>query len=317
MSFTGSIGLAHTDVESSVVVIGDIEIRRDSPVASVLLAYVNEQVHVLKEQELQVRQGASDSVHQMRVAIRRLRSVLATYRVLLDGDLVNHLREELKWLGLILGAERDAEVMSQRISEIISSEPNRVDFESAIHPLAVQLGEDLDAAHKIVLGTLDDDRYLRLLNDLDALLAGPHFTGVANESTKKIVPELIKQDWNRLKKAVRDLKENPTDRESVLHEVRKSAKRLRYAAETAELVHYKRACKLAHAAEEIQTILGDYHDSVVARDLLRRLSEQDMPRSVSDFDFEHLAALEERKADRSEKDFRRAWKRIPSGSLGK
>lgn len=298
-----------------MVVTGDVEIRRDSPVASVLLAYVNKQVQSLKEQDLQVRQGVSDSVHQMRVAIRRLRSVLVTYRTLLDGDLVDHLREELKWLGLILGAERDAEVMHQRLTKIISSEPNKVDFESATHQLDEQLVEDLHAAHKIVLETLNDNRYLRLLNDLDSLLVGPFLTGLANESTKKIVPDLIKEDWDRLRKAVRDLKEIPADRESALHEVRKRAKRLRYAAETAELAHYKRASKLVGAAERIQTILGDYHDSIVARDLLRRMSEQSTARGANDFSYECLVALEERNAERSESQFLKAWKRFPSTAL--
>ena len=59
-------------------------------------------------------------------------------------------------------------------------------------------------------------------------------------------------------------------RDLTLHEVRKSAKQLRYAAEAAVPVHRKAALRLASAAEEVQTILGERQDSVVARSLLLR-----------------------------------------------
>lgn len=293
----------------------DVEIQRDSPVADLFLAYVREQVHVMNDQELLVRHGELDSVHQMRVAMRRLRSVLATYEALLDIDLVDHLRDELKWLGLILGAERDAEVMHQRLTELIGSEPTEVDVGSAIRRLNGQLAADFSAAHRAVIGTLDTERYLQLRNDLDALLSEPPLTSFARESIKKIVPKLIGEDWKRLRRAVSDLKEGSVDHESALHEVRKSAKRLRYAAESAELVHLKGASRLANAAAGVQTVLGDYHDSTVARDLIRGISDQSSADGASRLFFEHLVARVECNAERSKIEFRKAWKRFPSGSL--
>jgi CHAD domain-containing protein len=298
-----------------VVVIGDVEIRRDSPVAEVLLAYVSEQVRVIKEQEHFIRQGQSDSVHQMRVAMRRLRSVLATYAALLDIDLVDHLRVELKWLGLILGAERDAEVMRHRLMELISSEPTEVDFESPTHQLNEKLTANISAAHVEVLRTIDNERYSQLLNDLGALLIEPPLTCFARRPVKKIVPNLIVRDWKRLRRTVADLNEIPVDRDSALHEVRKSAKRLRYAAETAELARYKGARKLASAAARVQTSLGDYRDSILASDFLLNIREQNVARDGSDFFLAHLLAREECHAEQSEIQFRKAWKRFPSGSL--
>ncbi len=294
-----------------------MEIHKEDPVSSVLLAYVTEQVSALKAQEIQVRQGAPDSVHKMRVAIRCLRSVVATYGVLLDIDVVDRLREELKWLGLVLGAERDAEVMRKRILESVESNLTGSEYASATHHLGEQLTADFDAAHLEVLETLKEGRYLQLLHDLDSLLAEPPLTTFAYEPIKKIVPSLVKEDLIRLARTVAELKEGPIDRESALHEVRKRAKRLRYAAETAALVHYKWASKLAGAAKEVQTILGDYHDSIVARDLLRRLSDQVAARDAGDLDFELLTQLEEHAAEMSEIRFHEAWKRFPPTSLEK
>lgn len=294
-----------------------MEIHKEDPVSSVLLAYVTEQVSAQKAQEIQVRQGAPDSVHKMRVAIRCLRSVLATYTVLLDIDVVDCLREELKWLGLILGAERDAEVMRKRILESVESNLTGSEYVFATHRLGERLTADFEAAHLEVLETLKEGRYLQLLLDLDSLLAQPPLTTFANEPIKKIVPSLVKEDLIRLARTVAALKKGPIDRGSALHEVRKRAKRLRYAAETAELVHYKWASKLAGAAKEVQTILGDYHDSIVARDLLRQLSDQVAAKAAGDFDCERLSQLEKHAAEMAEIRFHEAWKRFPPASLEK
>ena len=159
-----------------------------------------------------------------------------------------------------------------------------------------------------MLSAFDDERYLRLLDELDLLLTSPPLMDLATEPAKKVIPYLIKSDLKRLQRTVRTLKNISVGRESALHEVRKRAKRLRYAAESAELVGYKRASKLVSAAEDLQKILGDYHDSVVARDLLRRLDEQVAVGGANGFNFEHLIALEERKAERSEVQFHKAWR---------
>lgn len=298
-----------------VAFIGDGEIERKSPVAHVLLAYVGEQVRVLKEEDPQVRRGTLNSVHLMRIATRRLRSVLATYRMLLNVDTVNHLREELQWLGLILGAQRDAEVMSQRVKNMIAKEP----YELTLAPASRWINEKLDAdshdAHLAVLKALNDKRYFRLHSDLEKFLASPPLTEVASQLAKKIIPNLIRKERKRLRRAVRISQNASANREILLHEVRKSAKRLRYAAETAILAHYKQAKKLVEAAEEIQTILGEHHDCAVCCDLLLRLGEQAKKGGEGNFNCVRLVTLEKRNAANSEIQFRKAWKHLPPGSL--
>src|SRR5205807_10378738 len=56
-----------------------------------------------------------EDVHRARVATRRLRSQLRTFRTLLDTDWANALREDLRWLGSGLGSVRDRQVMAQRV----------------------------------------------------------------------------------------------------------------------------------------------------------------------------------------------------------
>ncbi len=104
---------------------------------------------------------------------------------------------------------------------------------------------------------------------------------------------LVSKQRKRLKKEVRalDAESSSPAEDAALHEVRKSAKRLRYAAEAAAPVFGKQATALARAAEEIQEILGDHHDSVVTRDLLRELAASDP--GTDAFTYGRLHALEQ------------------------
>src|SRR5512139_1689251 len=86
--------------------------RRKGPVGALLQSRLAEQVEVLKRRDIDVRRDAHDGVHQLRVAIRRLRSALATFRPLVDREVTDPLREELQWVAVLLGEARDAEVMA-------------------------------------------------------------------------------------------------------------------------------------------------------------------------------------------------------------
>ena len=292
-------------------------LKRNCPSANVLLVYLNRQVQMLTEQDPRVRAGSPDSVHLMRIATRRLRSALSTYRALLDPNLATGLRAELKWVGNILGKHRDAQVMHQRLTDLIAAEPSELILGPMLRRVDEQLESDLRNARLTALQALDDKRYFRLLDGLDALLAAPPLTDLASIPEQKIVPKLVKNERKRLRRAVRTAVRTPAGvgRDQALHEVRKSAKRLRYAAETATPLHRKRATRIADAAERIQTILGDHQDSVLAQGLLRHLGMEAHLQGENVFSYGRLNALEQRAAESSEIQFRQAWKRFPSASL--
>src|SRR5699024_12711951 len=68
----------------------------------------------LLEYEPKVRADEWDSIHQMRVATRELRSHMETFHGIIGGDKVAHIEAELKLLASILGLARDAEVVDKR-----------------------------------------------------------------------------------------------------------------------------------------------------------------------------------------------------------
>lgn len=289
-----------------------------SPAADVMLAYLSEQVRELKTQDPLVRLDAPDAVHKMRVATRRMRSALATYRKLLgDADSVNFLRDELKWLAGVLGEARDAEVMHTRLKDMIAEEPGELVMGPVTRRIDLELGADYQKAHTKVLKALDRPRYFRLLDTLESVLATPPLAALASKPARKVIPRLVKRDIKRLRTAVRDAKRHPagTTDHQALHEARKDGKRLRYAAEAATPVNPKNAGRLADAAQSVQKILGDHQDSVVTRDLLRRLGAEAFVQGENGFSYGRLHALEQSIALDAEAKFHRQWKKFPSASL--
>ena len=162
-----------------------------SPAADVVLAYLWEQVRELKAQDPLVRLDAPDAVHKMRVATRRMRSLLATYRKLLkDAEAVNSLRDELKWLAGVLGEARDAEVMHARLKDMVAEEPGELVMGPVIRRIDLELGADYQKAHTKVLDALDGRRYFRLLDAFESLLATPPLAPRASKPARKVIPRL-------------------------------------------------------------------------------------------------------------------------------
>jgi inorganic triphosphatase YgiF len=81
---------------------------RDATAPEALRVMVGAQYGELLRHDPVVRVGGDvEAVHEMRVAVRRLRSVLRSARPLLDEGWVGSLRDELDWLAHALGAVRD------------------------------------------------------------------------------------------------------------------------------------------------------------------------------------------------------------------
>lgn len=292
--------------------------RRKGPAGAVILAYLRQQLKELKDQDPRVRQDAHDAVHKMRVATRRMRSVLATYRKLLaDAETVGSLRNELKWLAGVLGQARDAEVMHARLKDMVAEEPGELVMGPVTRRVDLELGGAYQEAHTKALEALDGVRYFRLLDALEAMIAAPPLAPLASKPAVKVIPRLVQRDVKRLRTAAREAKRHAagTGDHPALHEARKDGKRLRYAAEAAAPVNPKQAARLADAAHGVQKVLGDHQDSVVTRELLRRLGAEAFVLGENGFSYGRLHALEQSAALGAEARFHREWKKFPTISL--
>lgn len=248
--------------------------RKKGPASDVVTAYLDERITELFNYDPGVRLETPDAVHQMRSATRRARSALATYRPLFDKPTVKKLAEELKWLARILGQTRDAEVMRERLRNHLSDLPE----DDRTRLIGATIEQELETAYNTgyrkTLAALDSGRYHRLLTDLESFRDQPPVAPGASRPAGTLTARLVDKTSKRLKRAQKAVKRAPSRgaRDAALHQVRKDAKRLRHAAESVTPIHGKRSRKLAKAAKRLQQILGDHQDSVLARDLLTRLS---------------------------------------------
>jgi CHAD domain-containing protein len=278
------------------------------PASAVLLSYLSQQVEALKKHDPGVREDTPDAVHQ-------LRSALATFRSLTDPETAGSLRSELQWLAGEVGEARDNEVMRDRMLGLINSEPSELVLGPVAEQVQEHFGTDARAARAKGLAALNSARYFRLLDALDAFLAEPPLTDTAAKQAVRTVGRLVSKERKRLKKEVTALDVDPADPslDAALHEVRKSAKRLRYAAESSAPIFGKPATTLARAAEEIQESLGDHHDSVVTRELLRKLAAEDA--GANAFTYGRLHALEQQAGEEARERFFRTWSSSPPEPL--
>lgn len=272
-------------------------LNRKSSAAEVVGAYFAEQVGVIQGREPEVRVDAPDSVHKMRVAVRRLRSALRTFRPILDVDRTRTLRTELRWLGAVLGGPRDAEVLSARLIDAASQLPEDAQIGPVVERIRAELSDRHAAAHADLVTALDSDRYLTLSDALVGLLTAPPFNEFGAARAKGLLPERLEQVGRRtLKEWKQAEKLSGEARQEAWHETRKRAKATRYAWEAAVPALGERAVAAASAWEGITEALGTVQDAVVARETLKDIARAAESDGESAFSY---GVLYEREIDRT------------------
>lgn len=271
--------------------------------------HLADQVATLKALDPLVRRDYPDAVHKMRVTVRRLRSALATYRRMLDKTLTEPLRDELKWLGGLLGGARDAEVIRARVREMIDGQPSSLVVGPVRRRLDRNIGGEHREAHRQCVTAMRGDRYLSLLDRLDHVAAGHALYGKrADKPADAGVPKEVGRSFKRLRKYVERAEALRAaglhdEFDEVLHEVRKAAKRVRYGAESAHPVSGDDAETTVKAMKELQEVLGDHQDTVVVRAVLRRLAADAHAAGEDTFTWGRLHAMEEHRRDSSAEQY--------------
>jgi CHAD domain-containing protein len=223
-----------------------------------------EQVEQLLVWDRAVRADAADAVHQMRVTLRKLRSLLQAspeqFGLSDDAPILDELRE----LALVLGEARDAEVLAGRYQRALDRLPPEL-VRGRVRERLVDGGRRrYREGLRRSLSAMRSERYFRLLDALDAIVAAPSVTAPAG----KPAAATILAAYQRVRKAAKAAaRAADADRNLALHRIRKRAKRLRYTAAAVG------AMRVSEQAKIIQTLLGDHQDSVVSRMHLAQQAE--------------------------------------------
>ena len=138
-----------------------------------LLTYLSAQIDELLSREAGARIDSPDAVHRMRVASRRLRSSLATFRPLFRGSKAQRLRYELQWLGTVLGPVRDVEVMRAHLHETVADLVGGEDLAAVLAQLDRELAERHSGAQAEMNTAMDGPRYAALLAALEGFVTTP------------------------------------------------------------------------------------------------------------------------------------------------
>ncbi|MGW6755190.1 CYTH and CHAD domain-containing protein [Streptomyces sp. NPDC055817] len=284
-----------------------------------VLAYVREQIRVLTALDPAVRRDRPDSVHRMRVACRRLRSCLRSYRSVLDREVTDAIRGNLKWLAGELGAERDQEVLMERLTRGVKALPK----ELVLGPVSARLqawnvarGSE---THQRSLDALGSRRYLALLDSLAALGQQPPLRAKAGKAADKVMAKAVLKEFDRLAQRMApalDLPPGP-ERDVALHQARKAAKKVRYAAEAARPTLGKPAKRLGKRVKAGQKVLGDHQDSVVARGTIRDLAVVAQTTNEAGFTWGVLYGGEQAVAHTREQELLTVWERASTPKLRK
>jgi CHAD domain-containing protein len=251
----------------SVVV---VSVDRQSSMAELVCHVTAYSVKQIVMNDAGVRLGRDpEAVHRYRVAARRLRSDLRTFDRFLEDGPAGRLRDELSWLGGAVGPVRDLDVLGARFVGHSSGLPD--EDQAAASKLLARVWASRRDARDELLEAMRSERYDSVLRALVEFASGPPLgRDFKHESTRPAAGparRLVKRRWKQLAATVEAVGEDPSDEE--LHRIRIAAKRCRYAAEAVAPVVGRRASRFAAGVEEVQTVLGDYHDTVVAEAWLR------------------------------------------------
>ncbi|MFJ8494699.1 CHAD domain-containing protein [Streptomyces sp. NPDC094038] len=281
-----------------------------------VMAYVRDQRDAVVELDPAVRLDTEEGVHDMRVATRRLRSTFRTFGKVLDRRVTDPIADELKWLAGELGVGRDQEVLAERLEADLAAVPPAL-VDGPVHDRLRHWAEASERGSRSrLLGVLDSQRYLALLDTLDSLAADPPLLKAAAGDPEEILAKAVHKDFAKVTDLIETAMAQPPghDRDLGLHEARKKAKRTRYAAETARPALGGPAKTLLKSMKSLQTLLGEHQDSVMARETLRELSAVAHAAGESTFTYGLLYGHEEQRAAAVEAETPGAWAAIRAGA---
>lgn len=244
-----------------------VRCRPSDPTVHQLRAALDTRLRALLAHDPGTRLGEDpEELHQMRVAVRRMRAMLKAARPLLNRSWADNLRTELGWLGRALGPVRDADVLIERLRDRASAFGDS--SRDAVETLIEALVSDRKIARAEMLDVLGSRRYTALLRRLATAVSRPWPAGPGDAGAAALV-ELVRAEYRRLSKAVQAAGQDPPD--EVLHALRIHGKRLRYTGELAAAAGRRPVRRLVESTVALQDVLGEHQDACVAQHRVRLL----------------------------------------------
>lgn len=244
----------------------------DQALADILIAGIE---HLRGNEACVAARAHVEGVHQMRVAVRRLRSCLALYADYLPDDEARHLNGELRWLIGELGPARDWDVF---VSDILAPVVAQLGAEPRIGELAARVEEQRDAAYGRAQAAITDRRYVGMMMLIAAWAEGRRWRDHLDAPQRAVLDRPCLQlahllIHRRHQEAVAVGDAFAALSEAERHKVRIRIKKLRYPIEFFQSLYPpRRVLPYLALLKELQDDLGAGNDVAVARSLLRQVT---------------------------------------------
>lgn len=211
------------------------------------------------------QRGEPEAIHQVRVAARRLRSAVSLFGAYVSAIKPKETDSRLRWLGQQAGAVRDLDVLEG----LLQKRARKLDPVLApdLEPLFEEVRVRRAKVAQNLAGALASRRYKELVARLSAPIA---ITTQGDAAFGSVAAELFAPMLKSTLRAGEKMHEKPTVED--LHRLRKRAKGSRYALETMLAIDEKQLGGLLRDLEELQDLVGGYHDAVVAAAWVREFA---------------------------------------------
>lgn len=263
-----------------------------------LQSAIADQFQMIVNHDPGTRMGTDpEDLHQHRVGIRRLRSLLWAASGLLEPEWTDALRTELEWIGDQMNGVRDLDVMIPYLkADLQTLEPDEA---AELQPFLAALEAEKSAARAGMLAALESDRYLVLLQTLEE----------ATRSIRVIPQEAAFRDgavkaFKKMRKVANAMDDPPEDEQ--MHYVRRLAKKSRYSSEVVKEGGGKAVAKFLTEIKALQEILGDLQDAAVAEERIRHYLES-VQNTKAAFALGRMAERQAFKKQKCRRDFPQAW----------
>ena len=296
--------------EHSPQVIAGTRPRRSASAGEVVLAYLRIPAAALTALEPLVRSDQPDAVHQMRIATRRLRATFRSFGSVIPRSRSEQLAAELKWLGGLLGAAREGEVLPGHLQAHLRSVP----VELLIGPVQARVrghyAPQRAAAHAGLIEALDSPRYAGLRAELDRIVSEPPLGPRAADPAREVLPAAVRLAYRQANRRLRQARHTPAGpaQDVALHQARKSARRARYAAEATRPAAGRPARRFAKQMKKVQSVLGEHQGTVLARQAARDLGIGAHLAGENAFSYGLLYEQQADQAERLRVRARQVWK---------
>lgn len=238
-------------------------------------------VHILANVDCAHEGKEPEGVHQLRVGIRRLRAAFSVFQNAIPEADRMALGGELRWLQQELGPAREWDVFLNDTIHVIAK---HFGGSKGLEQLRQVAEAERRVAYERSRAVLGSKRYTDILLRLEAWLDGKHgrTNGAKTENGAKILEEhVLDQEISGFSTEILNTCHARASKlgdrlkkldEGQLHKLRIRVKKLRYATEFfRDLYTDKAAKRYISALKDLQEVLGDAHDAMVAVDLITRL----------------------------------------------